>query len=526
MSPLRPAGKYSSDKMKSFDVHTVFESDNYYLFSSDSDNISLSDTKRVTDKRYLTVHEGAELLDAAFILKGLRNVTLDFGGAVITLIGRIQPFIIDGCENITLKNVTVEYERSLFTELDVIRNTGKELVAEIKDKFPCRVENGNFIPYGRDYEDRELYKKGCMFIQAFDKITGEGRGLDVIYLGENIIPEPSPPASNIKHIRVRNEGGNIAFIGEFPSHWDDTVSIVLEHENRFKSSVAMYHSRNIKIENYRILNGCGMGFLAIGTENINLDGVRLFRDGLSHGIVTNSADGIHFVACKGRIILRDSIFEGMIDDALNIHSNFYHSIGAESNRLFARKSELSHALNAYSEVFAVGDEIAVYKGCTLEERGRYKLTGVEIADRWAVTLTTESPIIAEKGDIIENISSNPEIYIESCRFGKANSHLRFQSRGKTVIEGCQFSLPVLLTGDMNYWFEASPVNDFTLKGCTFTGERGRVRIIPDFTPTEKAPYYHKNIRITNNIFGVTEPVEVHGAKDVVIENNVINNGSA
>ena len=508
--------------MKNLDKNTVFESDNTYIYSSAELHFTLADTTRVTDEKYLTVHEGATHLDVAFLLKDLENVVLDFGGAVLRLRGRIQPFLLDNCKNVTLRNVTVEYERSLFTELDVVKNTGDTLVVRQRKNFPCRVENGHFIPYGADYEDRDLYRKGCMFIQAFHRETGDGMGLDVIYLGENIIPEPSPPASNIQHVRVKEDGENFVLYGRFPSHWDETAVVALEHENRFKSSVSVLHCKDVCIENYRILNGCGMGIFVLCTDNISLNGYRLYRDALSHGIVTNSADGVHFVACKGKVTMENCVFEGMIDDALNIHANFYSTLRAEGNTLLAARSEASHALNAYSQVFRAGDVIAVYNGHTMEEKARFVLRDVQIVDRWTVRLATDRPtdcLCAD--DLIENISTNPEIYIRNCRFGKANSHLRFQSRGKTVIENCEFSLPVLLTGDMDYWFESSPVQDFTLHNCVFASDRARVCIVPSFTPTEKAPFYHQNIKILNNRFASADPLEQHGADNVVFEGNEI-----
>lgn len=507
--------------MERFDIHTEFESGKNYVFPDNKLFVTLDGTTRTECSRYMTVHEGATHLDAAFILKELKDVSLDFGGAVMTLRGRIQPFIIDSCENITIKNLTVEYERSLFTELSVVRNTGDSLILKMKEKFPYRAENGYFIPYGNDYEDTELYRKGCMFIQAFDRASGEGKGLDVIYLGEEIIPEESPPASNIRQIRVGTDGEYTVFYGSFPESWDESTDIVLEHENRFKSGVSMLHSKNVNIENYRILNGCGMGFFAIYCENISLKKVKFFRDSLSHGIITNSADGIHFVACKGRINIEDSVFQGMIDDALNIHSNFYHTVSAQEKSIVAKRSELSHSLNAFSEVFGAGDTVAVYKGRTLEEKGRFVLKGAEVTSRWTVRLEADSPTAEiSQGDMIENLSTNPEIYISNCVFSKTNTHLRFQSRGKTVIKDCEFALPVLLTGDMNYWDEASPVNDFTVTGCRFLGDRAKIRIIPEFTPTKKAPFYHSNIKIVNNTFSAKEPLEQRYARNVIFSDNV------
>lgn len=64
-------------------------------------------------------------MDTAFYLYKLNNETLDFGGKVITLHGKIQPFIIDECCNVVIKNIVVKYDRAMFTELDIVENTGK-----------------------------------------------------------------------------------------------------------------------------------------------------------------------------------------------------------------------------------------------------------------------------------------------------------------------------------------------------------------------------------------------------------------
>lgn len=491
-------------KQEPFHIKTTFRDDTYYVFDGENTHIRLSDTTRTVKKKYGTVCGGENLdgaLDTAFVLCGLKHVTLDFGGAVLTLHGRIQPFLIDECEDITIKNVTVAYERAVFTELDVVSNSGTELRAKIKDKFPCRVEDGYFIPYAEEWEDRTLHIEKCHFLQAFDKTTHDGRGLMVMYLGENIVQPSSPPAPNIPHIRVRGEGDEIVFMGKFPKHWDDSMSIVIEHEPRDKSSVAMYHSKDITLENYRILNGAGMGFYAVYTENITLRGVKLFCDELSHGINTNSADAVHFVACKGTVTLTDSILEGMIDDALNVHANFYHVVQSKSHMICARRSELSHGLGAYTEVFGKGDTIAVYHGRTMEEKARFVIQDAHVTGEWTTELTVDGDTdgLCEE-DIIENLSTNPALIFRNTRFAKANSHLRLQTRGKALIEHCDFTLPILLTGDMNYWFESSPINDLTVRDCTFRTPRAVIRICPEFTSTDAAPYYHRGVKILNNVF--------------------------
>lgn len=515
-------------KRECFNINTKFEDNTYYTFDKKELDIYLMQTTHVSKKKYLTIY-GGDLnksgLDTAFYLFGLHNVTLDFGGAKIILHGRIQPFIIDRCSDITIKNVTVEYERSLYTELDIIENSGNELRTKPKEKFPCRVENGYFIPYGKEWENTSIHSDGCIFIQAYDKKSREGAGLMVVYLGEEIIEVESPPAENIPRIKVRSDGDEIIFKGEFPKNWDSGKSIVAAHEIRDVSSTAAYHSKNISFENYRILNGAGMGFYAVYTENITLNSARLEYDELSHGIVTNAADGVHFVACKGKIEITDSIFEGTVDDALNIHSNFYHTEKAKKNIIFARRSNKSHGLSAYTDVFGDGDKIAVYCGRTMEEKARFTVKAVKITSEWTLELTVDKDAgELESDDLIENLSTNPEVVFKNTRFSKSNTHLRLQTRGKSVIDGCEFTLPLLLTGDTNYWFEASPVNDLTIKGCRFIGERAVIRIIPEFTPTKAAPIYHSDIKITGNSFDSDTPLYANYAKDIVFADNLIAGG--
>lgn len=503
-----------------FDKNTIFESDTYYTFDKKDCDIFFDDTVRVEKKKYLVIAEfNRGYLDVAFYLKGLKNVTLDFGGAMLVCHGRIQPFIIDECENITIKNVTVAYERAFYTEFEVISNNGKELKLAGKENFPYKVENNELIPYGENWEDRDLDKKS-MFLQCYDSTTRKGKGLWVVMIGEKPSELETPPCP-VAELKVReDEDGIVLYGADIPNNYNAGSTVVLEHEYRDKSSVAMYHSKNINIENYRILNGTGMGLLAIYTENITAEKYCLINDSLSHGIVANGGDGIHLVNCKGKITLNNCIVEGTVDDALNIHGNFYHTVKADGNLLYAERSAVAHYLDANSDIFAEGDEIAVYKGKTMEEKTRFTVKSVKILDDYHIVIETDKNAEeAVADDVIENLSTNPDFEFKNCIFGKANSHLRLQSRGKGVIENCECELPVMLTGDLNYWFESSPVKDLTVKNCKFFGERGFFRLIPECNPTGKEPYYHSGIKITDCVFEREIAIEGRDTKDIEFINN-------
>ena len=308
--------------------------------------------------------------------------------------------------------------------------------------------------------------------------------MKVIYLGEEVKLLASPPIAGIEHVKVRTDGDEIIFLGTFSEEWQKGVSIVLCHTSRALSTIAMYHSKDMVIENCSILNGAGMGYYAVHTENISLKGVKFVSDELSHGIVTNGADGVHFVACSGNITIEDSIFEGMIDDTLNVHSNFHQALKGKGNIVPAMRTRHSGCLEACTGLFCKGDTIAVYNGMTMEEKDRFVVQDVVLTDDdWVADLVVDKNAehIAEN-DLIENISANPSLHFKNTRFVNANTHMRVQTRAKSLIEDCEYDVPLWFTGDINYWFESSPVNDITIRNCKFVGERAIVALRPVFTP--------------------------------------------
>ena len=168
----------------------------------------------------------------------------------------------------------------------------------------------------------------------------------------------------------------------------------------------------------------------------------------------------------------------------------------------------------------MGDEIAIYRGQTMEETAKYTIKEIEIIDGELAKFTVDRPVGAhECGDMIESLSANCDVTIENCVFGKANSHLRLQSRGKFVIRNCETELPFLLTGDATYWFESGPITDLTVENCRFIGERARVSIESEVKTTAAAPYYHRNVKILNNEFETDAPLKAKDADGIVFRGN-------
>ena len=122
----------------------------------------------------------------------------------------------------------------------------------------------------------------------------------------------------------------------------------------------MYESSDVRLENVRVINGPGMGILPIHTKNIYLDKVRFMYDHESEGIITNQADAVHAFACSGDFSFTDCVFEGMIDDAINIHSQFYLLEKMDGNHITLKHTELGET--TANTIFAAGDRIGIHRG--------------------------------------------------------------------------------------------------------------------------------------------------------------------
>ena len=312
--------------------------------------------------------------------------------------------------------------------------------------------------------------------------------------------------------------------GDLPAHILSGVTSAISHTKRDVSSCFIIRSRNTLLENVRILNGAGMGILGMYSENITLNGVQYRFDERSHGIATNAADAVHLISCFGKVEIVNSVFEGMKDDALNIHSNYYTVQSVEKNVIHAKlKTDIqaNPGVNAHYKMFDKGDVLAVCGGNTMLVKQNLTVEQVEITGDFTADIyfSGDAGNIC-KGDTIENISAQADLHIKSCRFDKAQTNLRLQTRGNVLIEDCECSLNVALPGDKNYWYEGSPINDLTIQNCRFIEKRARIMASPSFDPCAEAPYYHSGIKILGNTFDTTEALDLSYAKNVIFEGNV------
>ena len=463
------------------------------------------------------------VVKTAVLLKDRKNVTLDFNGATLMLHGKQQPFVIERCSGVTIRNVTIVLDRASFTEATVMSRGDDYIDVKLNPYHPCRVEDGKLIPTSEYWENLELDRIN-MFMQCFDAETRDGIGAPLCMIGKTIHRDPSFPFTVHQYIAEDLGGGLIRLHGPVHDCFRIGCIIAIGHERRNYSTFFIYESSDIRLENVRIINGPGMGILPIHTKDIYLDKVRFMYDHESQGIITNQADAVHAFACSGDFHFTDCVFEGMIDDAINIHSQFYLLEAMNGRHITLKHTELGETTD--NTIFAAGDRIAIHRGKTTDIEDEYDIIEKTIIDGEFIDLFLDRPIGQHAiGSLVENLTAQADITMRNCIFRNSNSHLRFQSSGKILIENCEIGLPVLLTGDGAFWFESSGVRDMTIRDTSFTTPKASIRITPQIFPTEAEPYYHKNITVTHCRFKTDCPIPGSLADHIRFLDNIQTDGN-
>jgi hypothetical protein len=105
-------------------------------------------------KEYWISNNDGGMKNIAFPLIGKKNITIDGQGAKLIFHGKILPFVIDQCENITIKNLSVDYAEPAYFAARII-DSGEDFVEMEYDSamYHCDVQDHALRFYGENWEN-------------------------------------------------------------------------------------------------------------------------------------------------------------------------------------------------------------------------------------------------------------------------------------------------------------------------------------------------------------------------------------
>ena len=475
---------------------------------------------------YISNHDQHADRAVGIAIEEFENLTIDGRGADLIFHGRMLPVSIVATEGCTLRNLSIDFATPHIAQAEIVKNEPEGITFRVAPWVnPVVTAEGAFAHTGDGWTHRPMW--GI----AFEPDTRH-----IVYTTADI----GTPVHQVEQIDERTFCATA---------WKDSrlkvgTVVAMRTYERPSPGVFVSHAVDTKLENVKVHYAEGMGLLAQMSEDITLDGFGVcLRGDDDPRYFTTQADATHFSGCKGKIRSVNGLYEGMMDDAINVHGTYLkvmeriddHTLRARYMHGQAWGFDWGYAGDKVQFVRSrtmelVGDkfvtEVAEITACTDNSAKTigaqpFVLQGAthgtrEFIIRFADALPEE--IGAAEGYGIENLTWTPEVYFagNTIRNNRARGTL-FSTPKRTVVEDNLFDhtsgTAILLCGDCNGWYETGACRDVLIRRNRFVNAltsmfqftNAVISIYPEIPALgDQKAYFHggdKNaIRIVNNEF--------------------------
>lgn len=483
---------------------------------------------------YISNHDQDNPKKVGMPLEELKSLTLDGGGASFVFHGRMLPVSLLHSSNCSLKDFSIDFKNPHIAQVEIVRNDPKlGITFKPASWVNYRVSKDSiFEAYGDGWTVRHSW--GI----PFEKET------------RRIVYNAGDRGCNTKGSFITDDGYVQA------PFWKDEILtsgtvFVMRGWGRPTPGIFLSHNVNTTLTNIKVHYAEGMGLLAQLCENISLDKFNVCLKGNDDArYFTTQADATHFSGCKGKIISVNGLYEGMMDDAINVHGTYLKVIKKLDNQtLIAR---YMHDQSWGFDWGFPGDEVQFIASKTMELiGGKNQIKFIKPVDKASVSgarefeITFEEPLpdgVDENIDCgIENLTWTPEVYFAGniIRNNRARGSL-FSTPKKTVVENNLFDhtsgTAILLCGDCNGWFETGACREVIIRNNKFVNAltsmfqftNAVISIYPEIPDLDhQVHYFHGGkkgaIQIVDNEFDIFDAPVLY-AKSVdglVFRNNII-----
>lgn len=422
-------------------------------------------------------------------LKGLKNVTIDGQGARFVTHGEMTSFVIDQCENITLRNFTVTASDPTVPELTVTEVGSNFMTVRIHPQSRYTVKDGHFAFVG----DNWTLSDGIA--QSYDKEK------DITWRSWSPLPDLRKA--------IELEPNLLRFVYDNPPQVKPGTVFQMRDGIRDQACGLIQYSKNITLDGVHLAFLGNFGIVGQMTENITYRNLTFEPEAGSGRTCAGFADFVQMSGCKGKITIENSRFLGAHDDPINIHGTHLAVTGYPASNQIAVKY-MHHQTYGFQS-FLPGNEIEFIDPHSLMSLAPAKVKKAEMKNEREILLTLDRNIpqnIREiKELVVENVTYTPEVLIRDNYFARIPTRgILVSTRRKVLIENNTFfrmqMSGILIADDARSWFESGMARDVTIRNNNFIECGGPVILIAPENDRNEG-YVHRNIAITNNRFQLT-----------------------
>ncbi len=462
-------------------------------------------------------------------LRNKRNITVDGNGATVMVHGKMTPLLFDRCENITVKNLTVDYACPTMAEFTVVSNNSGECVIKINSECLFRVKGNDLIWQGETGSDgkpywEDSYVGNRRHIKVFDPKTQMCRDFSRADLPFKKIEQTG--ANELK-VTLKNREANLP------------EGCIVQTRNivRDQTGALFNRCKNLVFEELRIKFMHGLGMVSQFCENVTYKNCDLTpAEGRT---IASTADFFQFSGCKGKLTVENCRAWGAQDDYINVHGTHLRIIKKKDseNSIVVR---FMHAESWGFQAFEAGDELEFIKWDTLIPYAKTRVIAYERLNDTDIRLYLDRALPPElelNKDVVENASWTPDLYVRNCDFGPTSGRgILCTTRGEIIIENNNFhnlwGPALLIEDDCNFWFESGYTREIIFRNNSVTAceyaqmweTAPSIRYTPKVMNENSEEFVHGKLVLTNNVFRKARNGEhclwLEYLREAEIENNV------
>lgn len=439
----------------------------------------------------------------AIYLKNKKNITIDGNGATILVHGKMTPLLFYGCENITVKNLIIDYAVPTMTEFTVLGNDRGTITIKINDDCLFRVDGNILYWHSEKGKNGEFYwENACnapkRYIKVFDPESETTRDFN---------------RNDLTFEKIEDKGNNILCCTLVKKDADIRRGDIFQTRNIMRDQVGSMSERckNLTFENLRVRFMHGLGMVSQFCENVSFINCDFTpKEGRT---IASTADFFQFSGCKGNLIIENCKAFGAQDDFINVHGTHLRIVDTDENKK-ALTVRFMHPETWGLQAFDTGDEIEFIRWDTLAPYGKCIVTSFEKLNETDIRLTVSQlpdDIIVGK-DVLENATYTPSLYVRNCSFGPSTGRgVLATTRGEVIIENNRFyktwGPALLIEDDCNFWFESGYTNNITFRNneviaCNYLGNHDGavIQFTPKIMNEDYKGFVHGRLSVYNNRF--------------------------
>lgn len=259
---------------------------------------------------YISNHDQLKDRAIGLLIEGKTNLVIEGNQSEFVYRDRMLPIAIIDSRNVSVKGISIDFVDPPISQISIVENKGKEgITFRPAPWVRWRINSeGVFETYGSNWKSTPwsgIVFMGDTYHTAYriSDLSYSTKGVEQIGRNELLAPK-----------------------------WQDErlkPGMVVTMRDYYRPNPAVFidNSTDTRIEGVNIYYADGMGLLAQNSHNVTLRGFNVARRGNTYEYqeskeqvyFTTQADATHFSGCSGHIKVSHSLFEHMMDDAINVH---------------------------------------------------------------------------------------------------------------------------------------------------------------------------------------------------------------